>query len=125
MKNRQKSKKSDILPSRVGVGKKSNKNFLNSVESFPNGAKRQEKSSKGIWSKSTLVPFAISMLLMIFQQWSGVNTVIFNSVSLFSAAKISMNEHLSSNIIGVVQLLATASKYNYTNHLFLKKFGDL
>ena len=57
-----------------------------------------------------MVPFGISMSLMIFQQWTGVNTVIFNTVTIFSAAKISINEHVASNIVGVVQLLATASK---------------
>ena len=57
-----------------------------------------------------MVPFGISMSLMVFQQWTGVNTVIFNTVTIFSAAKISINEHIASNIVGVVQLLATASK---------------
>ena len=57
-----------------------------------------------------MVAFGISMSLMVFQQWTGVNTVIFNTVTIFSAAKISINEHIASNIVGVVQLLATASK---------------
>jgi hypothetical protein len=43
-----------------------------------------------LWSKKTLIPFAISMTLMIFQQWSGVNTVIFNTVTIFTAARHSI-----------------------------------
>lgn len=50
------------------------------------------------------------MMLMFFQQWSGVNSVIFYTVHIFLAAKISMSEHLATNIIGLVQLLATAGK---------------
>jgi hypothetical protein len=63
-----------------------------------------------LWTKKTLVPFAISMSLMVFQQWSGVNTVIFNTVYIFTAARVSINEHLASNMVGLVQLLATACK---------------
>ena len=69
-----------------------------------------EEKRNGLFSRKTMVPFGISMSLMIFQQWTGVNTVIFNTVTIFSAAKISINEYVASNIVGVVQLLATGSK---------------
>jgi len=61
-----------------------------------------------LWTKKTMVPFGISMVLMIVQQWSGVNVVIFNTVNIFLAAKISISSHLATNIVGVTQLVATA-----------------
>ena len=58
-----------------------------------------------LWSKKTLIPFAISMTLMIFQQWSGVNTVIFNTVTIFTAARHSiyiLGHKKSDNMIRLV-----------------------
>ena len=68
-----------------------------------------------LWARKTLVPFAISMTLMIFQQWSGVNTVIFNTVTIFTAARVSIDKHLASNMVGIVQLLATGCKNYFSN----------
>ena len=68
-----------------------------------------EENGNELFSRKTVVPFGISMSLMIFQQWTGVNTVIFNTVTIFKAAKISIDEHLASNIVGFIQLVATAS----------------
>ena len=47
---------------------------------------------------------------MFFQQWSGVNAITFNTVTIFSAADISMDQYLATNIVGVVQLIATFCK---------------
>jgi hypothetical protein len=49
---------------------------------------------------------------MFFQQWSGINAVIFNTVTIFNAADVSINQHLAANIVGAVQLLATVCKSN-------------
>ena len=76
----------------------------------------QVEEKNNMFTRKTLLPFGISMSLMVFQQWTGVNTVIFNTVTIFSAAKISINEHIASNIVGVVQLLATASIYHLQNY---------
>jgi hypothetical protein len=47
---------------------------------------------------------------MFFQQWCGINAVIFNTVTIFNAAKVNINQYLATNIVGVVQLIATVSK---------------
>ena len=44
---------------------------------------------------------------MVFQQWSGVNAIIFNTVTIFNAANVNINQYLATNIVGVVQLIAT------------------
>ena len=77
--------------------------------SFRNNITKVEENGNELFSRKTVVPFGISMSLMIFQQWTGVNTVIFNTVTIFKAAKISIDEHLASNIVGFIQLVATAS----------------
>lgn len=75
---------------------------------FLRTAEMTQQKSADLWSRKCLLPFGISMMLMFFQQWTGVNSVIFYTVNIFMAAKISMSEHLATNIIGLVQLLATA-----------------
>lgn len=44
---------------------------------------------------------------MIFQQLSGVNTVIFYADSIFIAAGSTLSPTVSSAIVGVVQVIAT------------------
>jgi len=73
-----------------------------------NDITKVEENGNELFSRKTVVPFGISMCLMIFQQWTGVNTVIFNTVTIFKAAKISIDAHLASNIVGFIQLVATA-----------------
>lgn len=92
-----------------------NETVMDSIVQVQKEGKSMDHSQQGqtessLWKKKTLLPFSISMILMVFQQWTGVNTVIFNTVTIFSAAKVAINEHLASNVIGLVQLLATACK---------------
>ncbi|CAG0894217.1 unnamed protein product [Cyprideis torosa] len=60
----------------------------------------------------------ISMGLMFFQQFSGINAVIFYSAQIFRAAGSKMDENLSSIIIGIVNLLATL-----ISNVFIDKLG--
>jgi hypothetical protein len=89
--------------------------LFNSNAFFSNPTRQEEKKQQPeseLWHKKTSVPFMITMMMMVFQQWTGVNVVIFYTVTIFSAAKISIDAHLASNILGLVQLLATASKFS-------------
>eukprot|EP00095_Tigriopus_kingsejongensis_P001396 maker-scaffold205_size259573-snap-gene-1.45 protein:Tk01396 transcript:maker-scaffold205_size259573-snap-gene-1.45-mRNA-1 annotation:"hypothetical protein DAPPUDRAFT_304267" len=58
-------------------------------------------------SRSVLVPFALSLALMFFQQWCGVNAVIFYTVTIFDAAGSTVEKNLATIIVGIVQFLAT------------------
>lgn len=49
----------------------------------------------------------ISMLLMLFQQFSGINAVIFNTESIFKSANENTSAALSTIIVGVVQVIMT------------------
>jgi len=67
----------------------------------------QNVSAKEVCNGSTLRPLVISLLLMVFQQWSGVNAVLFYTSSIFERAGSSLSPNVSTLIIGVVQILAT------------------
>jgi hypothetical protein len=41
---------------------------------------------------------------------AGVNAIIFNTVTIFNAANVTIDMHLATNIVGAVQLFATFSK---------------
>lgn len=51
--------------------------------------------------------FTISIMLMFFQQFSGINAVIFFTVDIFKMAGSSLDPNYCSIIVGVVQVLMT------------------
>jgi len=55
-----------------------------------------------------LKPLVVALVLMLGQQLSGVNAVIFFSVTIFNAAKTSLNSLIENVIVGGVQVVATA-----------------
>ncbi|KAK3871686.1 hypothetical protein Pcinc_023188 [Petrolisthes cinctipes] len=52
-------------------------------------------------------PFLISLTLMFFQQFSGVNAVLFNLNSIFLDSGSSLSDNWCSIIVGLVQVAAT------------------
>ena len=54
------------------------------------------------------IPFGIAAVLFIFEQWCGINIIMYNLVTIFNAANVNMSSHLASNIVGLVLVLATA-----------------
>ncbi|XP_069674212.1 facilitated trehalose transporter Tret1-like isoform X1 [Periplaneta americana] len=55
--------------------------------------------------------------LMIFQQLSGINAVIFYTVDIFKASKSTLSPYLSTLIIGIVQVLATYIAALFMDHI--------
>lgn len=71
----------------------------------------ERHASKGalldLMKKSNLKPLSISLGLMFFQQLSGINAVIFYTVSIFEDAGSTIDKNLCTIIVGVVNFMAT------------------
>lgn len=62
---------------------------------------------RDLFSHRYMKPMAQSLGLMLFQQLSGINAVIFYTVSIFDAAGSDIDSKLCTIIVGVVNFVAT------------------
>lgn len=77
------------------------------VKSHTDSERHASKSALlDLMKKSNLKPLAISLGLMFFQQFSGINAVIFYTVSIFKDAGSTIDENLCTIIVGVVNFAA-------------------
>jgi len=79
-------------------------------EEIQRGVEESEGSSAGIgelMKPQNLLPFVISMYLMLGQQFSGMNAVLFYVDGIFEAAGSTLDSSLASIIVAVVQVVAT------------------
>ncbi|XP_026826777.1 facilitated trehalose transporter Tret1 isoform X2 [Ooceraea biroi] len=60
-----------------------------------------------LFKRKHLKPLLISLGLMLFQQMSGINAVIFYTVQIFQDAGSTIDENLSTIIIGFVNFIST------------------
>jgi len=56
-----------------------------------------------------LKPLLISLTIMLFQQTTGVSTIIFNAVMIFRKAGSNIDSHYATIIVGFVQLVFTVA----------------
>ncbi|XP_021939138.1 facilitated trehalose transporter Tret1-like [Zootermopsis nevadensis] len=63
-------------------------------------------SRKELFRRPVLVPFALTFTLLIFQQVSGIDAIIFYTVSIFHSAGSQIDDHLATILVGLVQLVA-------------------
>jgi facilitated trehalose transporter len=82
-----------------------------------NKDKKHKIQPKELLKGSVLKPLGISLGIMFFQQFTGINAVVFYTVSIFKSAGSSIDGRYATIIIGVVQLLATA-----VSGFFVRKF---
>ena len=71
----------------------------------------KEKMSSGfskeeLLRRPVLVPFALSFMLLIFQQVSGIDAIIFYTVSIFESSGSQVNNYLATILVGLIQLVA-------------------
>ncbi|XP_063222289.1 facilitated trehalose transporter Tret1-like isoform X2 [Bacillus rossius redtenbacheri] len=61
---------------------------------------------KALLRRPVIMPFVLSLTILVFQQFSGIDTIIFYTVTIFQAAGSSVDEHLATIFVGLVQLIA-------------------
>ncbi|XP_051160040.1 facilitated trehalose transporter Tret1 isoform X2 [Leptopilina boulardi] len=66
-----------------------------------------ESSFTELFRGTNFKPFLISIGLMLFQQLSGINAVVFYAVKIFEDAGSTVDKNLSAIILGIVNFLAT------------------
>lgn len=101
-------KQADVEPELKGILKTHNES-------------ERHASSNGLaqlMKKCNLKPLSISLGLMLFQQLSGINAVIFYAGEIFKASGSTMNSNVSSMLIGVVNFAAT-----FLATLVIDRFG--
>lgn len=74
--------------------------------------------ASAITKKTAIKALIICYALMVFQQLSGINAVIFNSSKIFSDAGAAMDAAVSTIIIGIIQVIAT-----FVSSLVVDKLG--
>lgn len=80
-------------------------------------AKKNKFRFKELFKMAYLKPLGISMGLMFAQQFSGINAVMFYSVSIFKAAGSSIDSNLCTIILGIVNILATIFSNTFIDRL--------
>lgn len=68
---------------------------------------QSQNIARELLQRNNLKPLAISLGLMLFQQFSGINAVIFYAQSIFKESGSSMNDSEGTIIIGCVNFIAT------------------
>ncbi|XP_001361099.2 facilitated trehalose transporter Tret1-like [Drosophila pseudoobscura] len=71
------------------------------------GNKEKVKPMQALCRKNTLKSMAISMMLMLFQQVTGINAILFYATGIFKDAGTGFSPSASTIILGVVQVIAT------------------
>lgn len=81
---------------------------LSDIQTKVTESKNNPVSIKQAFSKrSSKMAFIICLCLMFFQQFSGINAVIFNTTTIFESAGSDIEPGIATIIIGVIQVVAT------------------
>lgn len=87
-------------------------------QTIENDAKLKVPFTQSIKKTATKRAFLISFGLMLFQQLSGVNAVIFYTGDIFEAAGSTLDSKDATVIVGAIQVVAT-----FVSSLVVDKFG--
>uniref|UniRef100_A0A8D8S3C8 Facilitated trehalose transporter Tret1 n=1 Tax=Cacopsylla melanoneura TaxID=428564 RepID=A0A8D8S3C8_9HEMI len=83
---------------------------LDAIQKEIDAASRRKASFSDLFtSRANKRALVISLGLMVFQQFSGINAVIFYSKGIFEGAGSTLDPTLCAIIVGVVQVLATGT----------------
>ncbi|XP_076055200.1 facilitated trehalose transporter Tret1-like [Oratosquilla oratoria] len=89
-------------------GKKYNvENEMKYINDFLDATKQKNLQLKDLKKPNILEPLLISLPLMFFQQFTGINAITFNMIFIFKETGSTLSDSLSSIIIGIVQVVGT------------------
>jgi facilitated trehalose transporter len=80
---------------------------LNEIKNTNLLSKKCATKLTDLLGKTYLKPLLTSLGLMFFQQFSGINAVIFYTVSIFEMSGSSVDSNLSTIIVGLVNIAAS------------------
>lgn len=78
----------------------------NNLVRMHNEQKSKKRRISNLLKQPNLKPLAIILCLMFFQQFSGINAIIFYTTSIFRDSKWDLSPMVCTTIIGLVNLLA-------------------
>lgn len=87
-----------------GLNIETNSIELENVDTKP--IKDKFISFKVLFSRECLMPLGIGLGLLVIQQLSGIDAVIFFTVEIFRTAGSSLNSYYATIIVGAVQLIS-------------------
>lgn len=64
-------------------------------------------SKEALLRRPVLMPFFLVVVILVLQQVSGIDTIIFYTVSIFHASNSSMNDYTATILVGLIQVVAT------------------
>lgn len=67
----------------------------------------EKETNETIFQRKFIKPFAVSIFLILFQQFSGINPILSNLEEIFSNAHIRIDASVCSLIVGIAQVFAT------------------
>ena len=71
------------------------------------GEPQEEKETESFFQAKFFPPMLLALLLMFFQQFSGINAIQTNLSDLFTKANVPLDPNVASFITGVVQCVST------------------
>ncbi|XP_059483953.1 facilitated trehalose transporter Tret1 isoform X2 [Neocloeon triangulifer] len=80
---------------------------LSEIERSHASTQKEAPRLSDLLARANLRPLGISVGLMVFQQFSGINAVIFYTVSIFRMAGSTVDDNLAAIIVGVVNFGST------------------
>lgn len=91
---------------------------LNEIETTLKESRTSVGFFRAMSKKSSRKAIFISFALMFFQQFSGINAIIFYTGYIFKSSGVSFNENYASIVIGATQVIAT-----FSSSLIVDKLG--
>ncbi|XP_046687770.1 facilitated trehalose transporter Tret1-like isoform X2 [Homalodisca vitripennis] len=90
-------------PTSIAEVEKKPEATMNSKKDVVKGA----YSPEALFRRPVIIPFYLVVCILVFQQVSGIDTILFYTVSIFQASGSSVNDYLATILVGLVQVIAT------------------